>query len=217
MSGNRGRCLQPCRRLYRITDVEDDENEYILGHDYILSPKDLCTIEILPELIDAGITSFKIEGRIRPPEYVKNTVSCYRKALDAIDAGEYTPKLAAELKEELAKTYNRGFSKGFYKGLEKDWISKGPGSNESKEYCGDVVNYYKKIGVAEFIIRAGNLKPGDKILVYGKTTPADYCIVEEIQIEHETVDSVAKGQRCGIKVPFVVRPGDKLFCIFDRG
>ncbi len=217
MSGNRGRCLQPCRRLYRITDVEDDENEYILGHDYILSPKDLCTIEILPELIDAGITSFKIEGRIRPPEYVKNTVSCYRKALDAIDAGEYTPKLAAELKEGLAKTYNRGFSKGFYRGLEKDWISEGPGSNESKEYCGDVVNYYKKIGVAEFIIRAGNLKPGDKILVYGKTTPADYCIVEEIQIEHETVDSVAKGQRCGIKVPFVVRPGDKLFCIFDRG
>jgi len=212
-SGNRGQCLQPCRRLYRITDVEDEDNTYILGHNYILSPKDLCSIEILPELIDAGITSFKIEGRIRPPEYVKMTVSCYRKALDAIESGNYTPKFAVELKEELAKTYNRGFSKGFYKGLEEDWISDGPDAKESKEYCGDVVNYYKKIGVAEFIIRAGTLKPGDKILVYGKTTPADYCIVGEIQIEHETVKSVGKGQSCGIKIPFVVRPGDKLFRI----
>ena len=214
-SGNRGQCLQPCRRLYRITDVEDEENSYVLGHDYILSPKDLCSIEILPELIEAGITSFKIEGRMRPPEYVKTTVSCYRKALDAIESGDYSAELAAELKIDLAKTYNRGFSKGFYMGLETDWISEGPSSGESKEYCGDVVNYYKKIGVAEFIIRAGSLKSGDKILVYGKTTPADYCIVEEIQIEHEAVESVEKGQRCGIKLPFVVRPGDKLFRIVD--
>lgn len=214
-SGNRGQCLQPCRRLYRITDVEDEENTYILGHDYILSPKDLCSIGILPELIEAGITSFKIEGRIRPPEYVKKTVSCYRKALDAIESGDYAPELAAGLKEELAKAYNRGFSGGFYKGLETDWISDGPASGESKEYCGDVVKYYKKIGVAEFIIRAGSLKPGDRILVYGKTTPAGYSIIEEIQIEHEAVEKVEKGQSCGIKLPFVVRPGDKLFRIVD--
>ena len=212
-SGNRGQCLQPCRRLYRITDVEDEENSYVLGRDYVLSPKDLCSIEILPELIDAGITSFKIEGRMRPPEYVKTTVSCYRKALDAIESGDYSAELAAELKEDLAKTYTRGFSRGFYKGLENDWISEGPSSGELKDYCGDVVKYYKKIGVAEFIIRAVSLKPGDKILVYGKTTPANYCIVEEIQIEHEAVESVEKGQRCGIKLPFVVRPGDKLFRI----
>lgn len=216
-SGNRGQCLQPCRRLYRITDVEDEENTYVLGHDFILSPKDLCSIEILPELIEAGISSFKIEGRIRPPEYVKTTVSCYRRALNAIESGDYTPEFAAELKEELAKTYNRGFSGGFYKGPEKDWISSGPDAKESKEYCGDVVKYYKKIGVAEFIIRAGTVKPGDKILVYGKTTPADYCIVEEIQIEHEAVDSVSKGRRCGIKLPFAVRPGDKLFRISGSG
>ena len=214
-SANRGRCIQPCRRLYKITDVEDEENSYILGHDYVLSPKDLCSIEILPELLDAGISSFKIEGRIRPPEYVKKTVSCYKKALSAIEAGTYTPLMAEELKKELKTAYNRGFSKGFYKGLEKDWISSGPDSKESKEYLGDVINYYKKVGVAEFLIRSGSLKLKDKILIYGKTTPAQYTVVEEIQINHESVKVVSKGERCGIKVSSLVRPGDKLFLIKD--
>jgi len=214
-SANRGKCLQPCRRLYRITDVEDEDNSYILGHDYVLSPKDLCSVEILPELVDAGITSFKIEGRIRPPEYVKTTVSCYRRALDAVYDGSYTPEIAEELKKELSKAYNRGFSGGFYKGVERDWISEGPCATESKNYLGEVVKYYQKIGVAEIVVRSFGLNVGDRILIYGKTTPADYCIINEIQIEHESVDSVIKGQNCGIKVPFVVRPKDKVFIIRD--
>lgn len=86
-STNRGQCLQPCRRLYRITDVEDEDNSYILGHDYVLSPKDLCSVEILPELIEAGISSFKIEGRNRPPDYVKITVSCYKKRFECYRVG----------------------------------------------------------------------------------------------------------------------------------
>jgi len=214
-SANRGQCIQPCRRLYRITDVEDEDNAYILGHNYVLSPKDLCSIEILPRLIDAGIRSFKIEGRIRPPEYVKTTVSCYRTAMDAIDAGEYTAELGAMLKEELAKTYNRGFSEGFYKGLHPDWISGGPATKASKCYCGEVVNYYAKIQVAECAIRAGGLTIGDKILIYGKKTPAHYSVIEEIQIHHQSVPSVGKGENCGIKIPVPVRPGDKLFRITD--
>jgi len=214
-SANRGQCLQPCRRLYKITDIEEEDNEYILGHNFVLSPKDLCSVDILPELIEAGITSFKIEGRIRPPEYVKTTVSCYRKALNAIDSGEYNPLLSAGLKEELAKTYNRGFSSGFYKGLEKDWISRGLGTKESKTYCGEVVNYYKKIQVAEFLIRAGGLKIGDKILIYGKKTSAQNSVITEIQINHQSVQSVGKGERCGIKIPFTVRPNDKIFRITD--
>ncbi|MEA2034854.1 MAG: peptidase U32 family protein [Euryarchaeota archaeon] len=214
-SANRGQCLQPCRRLYKITDIEEEDNEYILGHNFVLSPKDLCSVDILPELIEAGIISFKIEGRIRPPEYVKTTVSCYRKALDSIDSGDYNPRLIACLKEELAKTYNRGFSSGFYKGLEKDWISRGPGTKESKTYCGEVVNYYKKIQVAEFLIRAGGLKIGDKILIYGKRTSAQNSVITEIQINHRSVQSVGKGERCGIKIPFTVRPNDKIFRITD--
>ncbi len=214
-SANRGQCIQPCRRLYRITDVEDEDNEYILGHNYVLSPKDLCSIEILPELIEAGIRSFKIEGRIRPPEYVKKTVSCYRRAIDAIESGEFTPTFGAVLKEELAKTYNRGFSEGFYKGLNPDWISRGPAAKEAKCYCGEVVKYYSKIQVAEFAIRAAEVTVGDKILIYGKKTPAYYSIIEEIQINHQSVPSVGKGENCGIKIPVPVRPGDKLFRITD--
>ncbi|KAF1078868.1 hypothetical protein MKMG_00287 [Methanogenium sp. MK-MG] len=214
-SANRGQCIQPCRRLYKITDVEDEDNTYILGHNYVLSPKDLCSVGILPGLIDAGISSFKIEGRIRPPEYVKTTVSCYRKALDAIAAGVYTPGLVGMLKEELAKTYNRGFSEGFYKGLDTDWISRGPAATESKSYCGEVVNYYNKIRVAEFAIRAGEVNIGDKILIYGKKTSAHYSAIQEIQINHESVASAGKGENCGIKIPVPLRPGDKLFRITD--
>ncbi|MBP2132376.1 putative protease [Methanomicrobium sp. W14] len=216
-SANRGQCVQPCRRLYRITDVEDDENSYVLGKDFVLSPKDLCTIEILPELVGAGINSFKIEGRSRPPEYVKTAVSCYRSALNAIKDGSFTPEYAKKLKSELSKAYNRGFSTGFYEGMDDDWISTGPKSKELKVYCGDVVNYYKKINVAEFFIRSEKICVGDKILVYGKTTPAGYSAVEEIQIEHNPVDFADKGQRCGIKLPFFARPGDKLFLVRDSG
>ncbi|MDD4127217.1 MAG: U32 family peptidase, partial [Methanomicrobium sp.] len=162
-----------------------------------------------------GISSFKIEGRIRPPEYVKTTVSCYRRAIDAVNSGEFTQKLALALKDELKKAYNRGFSQGFYKGLENGWISEGPAVRESKEYLGEAVNYYKKVSVAEFLIRSKSLNVGDKILVYGKTTPAEYSVVDEIQVNHESVLSVSKGERCGIKLPFVVRPGDKLFLVKD--
>jgi len=214
-SANRGQCIQPCRRLYKITDVEDEDNQYILGHDYVLSPKDLCSVEILPDLIRAGITSFKIEGRIRPPEYVKTTVSCYREALDAIASGEFTPERGAALKETLAKTYNRGFSEGFYNGMDPDWISGGPATKESKCYCGEVVTYYPRIQVAEFVIRAGRVAIGDKILVYGKKTPAQYSNIEEIQINHTSVSSAGKGEHCGIKIAALVRPGDKLFRITD--
>jgi len=214
-SANRGQCIQPCRRMYRITDIEEENNEYILGHNFVLSPKDLCSVEIIPELIAAGINSFKIEGRIRPPEYVKTTVACYRQALDSVYSGDYTPELAASLKAELAKTYNRGFSTGFYLGLEKDWISQGPSATESKVYCGEVVNYYNRIGVAEFRVRSHGLQVGDKILIYGKKTPAQYTQISEIQINHESVQSVDKGGNCGIKVASRVRPGDKLFRITD--
>ncbi len=216
-SANRGQCVQPCRRLYRITDIEDEDTEYLVGQDFVLSPKDLCSIEILPQLIKAGIHSFKIEGRIRPPDYVKTTVSCYRRALNAIESKDYNPDLIAGLKEELAKTYNRGFSRGFYHGLEDDWISRGLGATESKIYCGEVVNYYKQIQVAELAIRSTGLQIGDTIVIYGKTTPAENSIIGEIQVNHQSVQSVKKGERCGIKIPFTVRPGDKVFKLEHSG
>ena len=119
------------------------------------------------------------------------------------------------VKEDLGKTFNRGFSRGFYHGLEEDWISRGLGATELKVYCGDVVNYYKKIQVAECALRSNPLTPGDKILIHGKTTPAQTSVITELQIHHQTVPTAKKGERCGCKVPFIVRPGDKLFKIVD--
>ena len=215
-SANRGRCIQPCRRLYRITDVEDAGNSYVIGEDYVLSPKDLCMIEHLDKLRDAGVSAFKIEGRSRSADYVKATVSCYRTAMDAFSDGSVTPAMLKGLKARLADAYNRGFSEGFYFGLDDDWISPGPQSRVTKVFCGEVVNFYNRIGVAEFLIRAGTLKVGDRILVYGKNTPAEYADVGEIQVEHKSVDFVSRGERCGIKLPFTVRPKDKLFIVREK-
>ncbi|MFA6379431.1 MAG: peptidase U32 family protein, partial [Candidatus Omnitrophota bacterium] len=148
-SANRGECLQPCRREFRIKDI-DDESEYILGKDYVLSPKDLCTIDFLDELVKSGIDAFKIEGRMRSPEYIRAVVSVYRKAMDAFFAKKLTPKLKEQFKKELAKVYNRGFSSGFYFGTPgpKD-MSQGLGHTHEKTYVGEVKKFYAKIGVAD--------------------------------------------------------------------
>jgi putative protease len=82
-SANRGECLQPCRRKYLIKDIEE-KHEFELGEDYVMSPKDLCALPFLDKLVDAGINTFKIEGRNRSPEYVKVVTEVYREAIDAV-------------------------------------------------------------------------------------------------------------------------------------
>ena len=208
-SANRGECLQPCRRAFRITDV-DKQSEYILGNQYLLSPKDLCTISILDKLIESGIDAFKIEGRNRSPEYVSVVTAAYRKAIDAYAINKLTPYLKSKLINEVKTVYNRGFDKGFYLG--------GPGKlggvvekSHIKEYIGEVTKYYKKINVAEILIRKGPLSVGDQILITGKNTPANFMQVKELQVEHNQVMEVLKGKRCGIKVEFKVNPKDKVF------
>ena len=107
-SANRGSCYQICRRGYQVRDIETG-NELVVDNKYIMSPKDLCTIEFMDKIIDAGVTVFKIEGRARSAEYVKKVASCYRRAADAVCEGRYNPTLAASLKEKLSELYNRGF------------------------------------------------------------------------------------------------------------
>lgn len=114
-SANRGACRQLCRRKYTVTDTETGAALDVDGQ-YVLSPKDLCTIDFLDRFLDAGVSVLKIEGRARGAEYVKRTVECYDKALHAIEAGTYTPEYAASLKKELATVFNRGFWEGYYAG-----------------------------------------------------------------------------------------------------
>ena len=114
-SANRGECYQVCRRGYGVTDLETG-NALVVDNKYIMSPKDLCTIEFMDKMVDAGVRVFKIEGRARSSEYVRRTVSCYRRAADAICDGTFTAGLAAGLKEELSEVFNRGFWDGYYQG-----------------------------------------------------------------------------------------------------
>lgn len=209
-SANRGRCLQPCRREYLIKDIQDGE-EYKLGKDYVLSPKDLCTIDFIDELLDANIDAFKIEGRMRSPEYIKVATSVYRNAIEEYCKEELTDSRKQNLKSKLREVYNRGFSDGFYFGTPESDKSRRLEHLYKKVYLGDVEKFYKKINVAEVAVKNGSLEKGDKIQIMGKKTPARFIIAEEIQKEHQFVEKVDKGERCGIKLPFRVRKKDKIF------
>jgi putative protease len=209
-SANKGECQQPCRREFLIRDA-DEEKEYIIGQDYVLSPKDLCTMEFIDKLIKAGIHSFKIEGRMRSVEYIKVVVGAYRQAIDAYFKKELTESLKDKLKDKLYTVYNRGFSSGFYFGKPQQWNSSHFQKSYEKVFLGEVTNFYNRINVAEVIIRSGQLRKGDKILIIGKHTPASYADAVELQQEHEYVDEVGKGESVGIKLPFKVRRNDQVF------
>jgi putative protease len=209
-SANRGACTQPCRREYEISSVDGDER-FVVGRDYVLSPKDLCTIDFIGQLIEAGIDAFKIEGRMRSPEYARVVTRVYREAIDAYFTGTLNEDRKRAMKERLAEVYNRGFSSGFYFGEPDHAKSDHLGHLYEKVYVGEVRKYYKKIGVADILVRTGCLKKGEEILVIGKTTPACMAIIEEMQQDKRFVDEVGKGQHAGIKIPFKANPKDKVF------
>ncbi|MBP7088383.1 MAG: U32 family peptidase [Candidatus Omnitrophica bacterium] len=208
-SANRGECLQPCRREFTITD--SDNYQYIIGKDYLLSSKDLCTIDFIEPLIKSGISAFKIEGRRRSSEYIKIVTSVYRRAIDCFFSGKLDSILKKELKEELISAYNRGFCDGFYWGIPKDSLSRTPESNYEKIFIGQVKKFYKKINVAEIKVLNESLKKDSQILCVGKTTPASFARVYDIQINHKFVDILLKGQTGGVKLPFIARSNDKVF------
>jgi len=210
-SANQGQCLQPCRREYLIKDREG-ECEYVLGPDYLLSPKDLCTIDAVDRLIAAGIDSFKIEGRMRSPEYVRETTACYRQAIDAAMDGSFTDSLVDEWRSRLRAVYNRGFSHGFLLSEpgKEDW-SQGLEHTRQKVFIGEVTRFFKKISVAEIRLQSHGLSRGDEILVIGKKTPALSCAVSQMKRDDRFVAQAVKGEIVGVKLPWMVRPKDKVF------
>ena len=209
-SANRGECIQPCRREYVIADTQG-ECQYIAGQDHILSPKDLCTIDFIDKLIESGINAFKIEGRIRSPEYVGVVTSVYRRAIDSYFRGKLTKILKEKLKKQLSAVYNRGFSSGFYWGQPKESPNRFLENTYEKVYLGEVIKFYKKINVAEIRVLNAGLKKGAQILCIGKNTAASFAKVGGIQINHKFVDSLKKGEIGGVKLPFIVKRKDKVF------
>ncbi|MBQ5352880.1 MAG: U32 family peptidase [Alistipes sp.] len=212
-SANRGACRQICRRKYTITDKDTGQMLDIDGR-YILSPKDLCTVDFLDKFIAAGVSVLKIEGRARGAEYVKRVVESYDLALQAIERGEYSREYAESLKVTLAKVFNRGFWGGYYAGATIVEHSQNYGSSATrrKVYVGKVTNYFKRLGVAEVLIEASPLAVGDEILWMGETTGCIEQIVGEIRLDEKSVESVKQGDICSIKVEGgEIRRGDKLY------
>ena len=209
-SANRGECRQSCRREFEIKD-SSGEAEYIVGKDYLLSPKDLNTILFVDELIEAGIHSFKIEGRMRSLEYINVVVSSYRKAIDLYFEGKLDDKIKDELYDNLSRVYNRGFSDGFYYGEPENWTSRKLEHKNEKLYLGEVTKFYKKINVAEILIRSNSLKKGDRLFITGKITPAEFTTAEEIQQEHKFIAEAGKGEMVGLKLSFRARRGDQVY------
>ncbi|MCK4920980.1 MAG: U32 family peptidase [Bacteroidales bacterium] len=211
-SANRGDCLQVCRRAYVVTD-RDRGDELEVDNEYIMSPKDLSTIHFLNKILDAGVTVLKIEGRARSPEYVKTVTRCYSEAIDSIIDGSYGPKKIEEWKKSLSQVFNRGFWDGYYLGQKLgEWSHiYGSQATHKKVYTGKTTNYFDKICVAEILVEAGELSVGDKIIITGSTTGVVETTVEELQIDHKSINGAIKGQRCSIPVKTLVRRSDKVY------
>lgn len=215
-SANRGACTQICRRGYTVTDRETGE-QLAVENKYIMSPKDLKTIHFLNKMVDAGVTVFKIEGRARGPEYVSIAVEAYDRALKAICDGSYDDALIAELDKRLEMIFNRGFWDGYYLGQRLgEWSAKyGSSATRTKQYIAKGVRYFSKLGVAEFLMEAGELKVGDEVVITGPTTGAEIVTVEEIRVDLQPVDKAVKGQSISIPVPCKVRPSDRMYLWVD--
>ena len=211
-SANRGACMQLCRRGYRVTDLETG-TELEIDNKYIMSPKDLCTIEFMDKFIEAGVKVFKIEGRARSAEYVRRTVECYRKAADAVCDGCYTPELTAQLKASLSEVFNRGFWDGYYQGAELGEWSNVYGSQATKKkiYLGKITNWFDKISVAEIAVEATDLPAGSEIMVIGATTGTVIFKADDIRVDFKTVDVASKGERCSVASADKLHRGDKVF------
>ena len=213
-SANRGACLQVCRRGYIVKDKESDL-ELEIDNEYIMSPKDLCTIGFLDKIVKAGVRVLKIEGRGRSADYVRTVTECYREAVEAIADGTYSKEKIEEWTRRLATVFNRGFWDGYYLGQKMGEWNKHYGSvaTERKVYVGRGVKYFSHLGVAEFTCEAAEFSVGDKMLITGPTTGVMYVTADEIHDDHGAVTTAQKGTRVSIKVTGKIRPSDKLFKI----
>ena len=211
-SANRGACIQNCRRTYTVIDKEDGY-ELDIDNEFIMSPKDLCTIDFLDQVMATGISVLKIEGRGRAPEYVMETVRCYREAIDAMKDGTYSEEKVAAWMERLASVYNRGFWSGYYLGQKMGEWSKQNGSKatQKKVYLGKGIHYFPKPKIGHFVMEALDLKIGDNVLIMGPTTGVVETKVEALMVNSKAVKKTRKGEEFTMPLPKNIRKSDKLY------
>ena len=225
-SANRGKCVQPCRRSWKV--IDEEKNEFLYDGAFFISAKDLCMIEYIPELIEANIDAFKIEGRMRDPIYVEVVTSCYREAIDAYFDNSYTKEKAKDWLNRLKKVYNKGFSTGFYFGTPKgSEIAKdieGNVSDYKKVEIGKVLSYYPEKKAAKILLTSGKLTLNDEIFIMG--THTDTYLrqkIASIQIkrkgnltETSNVTNIDNRITLGILVDKPVKKNDKIFKIEQK-
>lgn len=217
MSANRGACLQFCRRPYKVTDM-DGGTELMVDNKYIMSPKDLKTLDFIGKIIDAGVRVFKIEGRGRSPEYVKVVVRTYKEAVKAYCEGTWTEEKLEQWNEDLKKVYNRDFWDGYYLGRKVgEWTEKyGSQATTTKVFVGTVTNYFKKLNVAEIRMESGEFKLGDDFYIIGPTTGVYEGKAEEIRVDLKPVEKTEKGEYFSMPTSEVVRRNDKLYLVVKK-
>ena len=211
-SANRGACRQNCRKKYYVTD--EDGQELLIDNEYIMSPKDLCVIDILDQVLDTGVRVLKIEGRGRSADYVAVATRCYREAIDSYKEGTYSKEKVEGWLELLSTVYNRGFWNGYYLGQELgEWTEDHSGNHatQKKIFLGPGMGYFPKAGIAHFRIEAYDLNVGDQILITGPTTGVQFLTVPEIMVDKKPVETAKRGQEVTFPVPFKVRASDKLY------
>ena len=219
LSANRGQCLQECRKKYKIIDIEDPRREFILGEDYVMSPKDLCTLPIIDQLIEAGIDVFKIEGRAKGPEYIHTVTKAYRTAIDLVKENKFNQKEALILVKELEKVFNRGFTTNFFLGTPTNdsWTKfYGSSATEKKIKVGKVINYYAKKGIASIQIEQEPINQGDKIFFSGPTTGYLESEIGEMWIHEKPANKSKRGDEVTFEVKKKVRTSDTVYKIVKR-
>ena len=228
-SACRGECNQPCRRKFivKAVDLYEDENgnpvhesdtAFEVEPHTVLSARDLCSLGFVDKLMAAGIASFKIEGRARNANYVKTVTAAYRRAVDAVADGIYTPELVAELTEDVKRVFHREFSEGLYfgrPGADQFADSEDSLATTVKRHIGIVIDYFLKAGIAQVKVQDHALAVGDEIQIHGPTTGVIEMSAGELRRDEEIVQSCEKGEWVTLRTPRG-RVGDKVFFVERR-
>ena len=228
-SANRGECRQPCRRRFLVKAVDlyedaagkpvhESDTAFLVEPHTVLSAKDLCSLGFVDKLMDAGIASFKIEGRARNADYVRSVVDAYRRAVDAVADGSYTPQLVAELTAEVSKVFHREFSNGLYygrPGADQFTDSEDSLAASVKRHVGVVTDYFLKAGIVQVKVQDHAVRPGDELQIHGRTTGVVELVAGELRRDDDILEVAEKGNWFTMKAPRC-RVGDKVFFVEKR-
>ena len=211
-SANRGACIQNCRRSYVVTDKEDGI-EFEIDNEFIMSAKDLCTIDFIDKILDAGVSVLKIEGRGRASDYVYTVTKCYNEAINAYLDKSFSQEKVAQWKEELSTVFNRGFWDGYYLGRKMgEWNNEnGSKSTKRKIYLAKGLKYFEQAHVGEFKCESHSLSVGDEVIITGPTTGYVNLKIDELRVDGKATPKVEKGEVFTFAINEKIRPSDKLY------